>query len=193
MNTYTPETKHTMRISSDTNQESTHRVKQGHSFFGGCCDTRRAVICVDVASCALLIIGFLSLLGTRGTVLRNNENNTTMYSDDALEQKTEEWAVGIDIPILASTTVLRLACSVCGIMGAIHFNWFGVGISAVMYIFQLCYSFIMSMPLAFLSILTNAVLLYPHLIFISEIRKGIMTKENYHNEEQSFCCIQQNA
>jgi hypothetical protein len=31
--------------------------------------------------------------------------------------------------------------------------------------------------------------LYPHVIFIKEVREGIMSKENYDNERHSCCCV----
>ena len=30
---------------------------------------------------------------------------------------------------------------------------------------------------------------YVHISFVREVRRGIMTRENYHNEEQSCCCV----
>ena len=34
-----------------------------------------------------------------------------------------------------------------------------------------------------------AFFLYPHFFLIQEIRSGIMSPENYPNEEQSCCCV----
>jgi hypothetical protein len=35
----------------------------------------------------------------------------------------------------------------------------------------------------------SSLLIYPPVIFISEVRQGIMSKETYHREEHSCCCV----
>jgi membrane protein YdbS with pleckstrin-like domain len=31
--------------------------------------------------------------------------------------------------------------------------------------------------------------IYPHVMFVREVRSGTMTKDNYDKEEQSCCCV----
>jgi hypothetical protein len=42
---------------------------------------------------------------------------------------------------------------------------------------------------AIISVIYTAILIYPHIGFILEVKKGIMTKETYAREEFSCCCV----
>jgi hypothetical protein len=154
-------------------------TKQGHKCCGFCCDTRRAVIIVDIVNLVLLLIGMIIV------VVAHNNVNPDDYNDDNTKTQVEKFQ---DMPLggfLAYAIVFMLLC-VAGIVGANKYNVYLVGIAAVAY----CVSFIFSIiQLNYLGMIVAILFVYPHFVFIAEVRKGIMSDENYHNEEMSCCCV----
>lgn len=48
----------------------------------------------------------------------------------------------------------------------------------------------LNMPAVIASGVTMILWVYPHVGFIVQVGKGIMTKDNYAREEYSCCCVQ---
>ncbi len=40
-----------------------------------------------------------------------------------------------------------------------------------------------------IGLIITALFMYPHIGFIIEVRRGIMTRETYSREEHSCCCV----
>ena len=179
------DTTYSLGVPLDTNHEPVRTLKQGHSCCGGCCDMRRAVIAVNGVMCGFIIMSLMDVLGSRQVILQHIANNTTIYNDDMIQESTESWALQMNVPAFIGMKVLQIFCTIAGIIGAIQYNLYGVGLAVIMYTCQIIFGFLTLNPF----ILVQAFFLYPHIFFIKENNKGIMTKENYHNEKQSCCCV----
>jgi hypothetical protein len=149
----------------------TGSTKQGHSFCGVCCDMRR---CVIIINCVYVIISLLDL----------SAEKFAMYPFG--------W---FDVMIY-----FKIVLCAVGIVGAVQFNIYLVAIPAVMYLLEAIFAAIVIITdnsygvyslllFGYYSLPVCCILLYPHILFIIEKCRGIMTKENYHNEEQSCCCV----
>jgi hypothetical protein len=83
-------------------------------------------------------------------------------------------------------TVFAIGVAYLGIMGAKEFNELKVGVAAGWY----CVGALLSLlGLDILGVICSALFAYPHIVFIQEMRQGIMTEANYPKEEYSMCCV----
>lgn len=153
------------------------QTKQGHKCCGGCCDMRRAVIIVNIISLCFGLLGILSLTAV-------SQINVENYDDDEVK---EAFAQGVDnLGVAIAITVVRVVLNICGIYGAVAFNIIFVGLSLVAYVIDFVMALlVISIP----GLLLAGGFAYPHIFFIKEVKAGIMSKENYINEEQSCCCV----
>jgi hypothetical protein len=155
--------------------------KQGHKCCGGCCDVRRAVIIVNIVSVFLLASGLLGVLAARNVV----NDSEQVYEDDEVAAAIEEFK---QLPIgwFLTIQVIKILCAAAGIFGAIHYNVYLTGAAALSYCADVVFSLIgLHIP----GLILGACFAYPHFFFIKEVRSGIMSKENYPNEEMSCCCV----
>ena len=159
-------------------------VKQGHKCCGVCCDTRRAVIIVNLVNIGLTAIALFGIAFAKANV-ENIQNNADQIDDDELMATLEGFN---DLPLgtIIAVAILRIAASACGVAGAYFYNIWLVGISALAYVLEFIFSLI---GLQIDGAVIAALFAYPHYFFIQEVRKGIMSKENYPNEEHSCCCV----
>jgi hypothetical protein len=88
--------------------------------------------------------------------------------------------------IVSAIMVMRLVFNGCGVYGAYIFNQYLVGFSLFSYALEGLFA-LLSFNMA--GLLLATFFAYPHVFLIMEIRAGIMTPENYPNEEQSCCCV----
>jgi hypothetical protein len=148
--------------------------KQGHSCCGGCCDVRRAVIVMDLVMIAFLLIDVfgIALFSVRQEPLE----------DDELQAALEKTHGGVEIFLF----VLEIILLTVTIWGAVTFSapkvalGFAVfGIGCVMSLIEF------NLP----AVVTSGLFAYPHYFLYREITTGIMSEENYYNEEQSCCCV----
>eukprot|EP00538_Stauroneis_constricta_P009356 CAMPEP_0119566724 /NCGR_PEP_ID=MMETSP1352-20130426/33936_1 /TAXON_ID=265584 /ORGANISM="Stauroneis constricta, Strain CCMP1120" /LENGTH=182 /DNA_ID=CAMNT_0007615883 /DNA_START=157 /DNA_END=705 /DNA_ORIENTATION=- len=147
-------------------------LKRGHSFCGGCCDMRRAVIIVDC-----IMIGML-LLDILGVAVLGSEQ----VDDDNLAQMIA------DIPTrrLCTIFILEIICCAIAIFGALRYSVYPVFVGLGLYVVAAMMSlFIFNVA----GILISVLFAYPHAVFIQEVRVGVMRPETYDsNERQSCCC-----
>jgi hypothetical protein len=94
------------------------------------------------------------------------------------------------LPLAILFVPFPLAPCALGIMGAIRYNVRMVGAAAL----NICV--IIGVGLSafnqhfnMFGVALFAFFLYPHILFIKEVRDGIMSKENYENERHSCCCV----
>lgn len=73
-----------------------------------------------------------------------------------------------------------------GIIGAWKYKIYMVGFTLMMYLLDAAMAILGLNPShAIISLLFA----YPHFYLMREIQQGIMTEENYPNEEHSCCCV----
>jgi hypothetical protein len=133
---------------------------------------RRAVIIVNIVNLVLLVIVMIFV------IIAHNEDNAKSES----QKRLQDMNLGA---FIAYAIIFMLFC-VAGIVGAKKYNISLVGIAAVYYCVSFIFSSIQLYPVGMVSAI---LFVYPHFVFIHEVRKGIMSEENYHNEEQSCCCV----
>jgi hypothetical protein len=164
--------------------------KQGHTCCGCCCDVRRAVIVVNILAGAslLMTVQFIVAVMRDPYSSYNYETPTDDFWADYYEQGSK--------PHYGAYLVmycLELVPVGLGLFGAVYYNVYLIGIAALFYTLKCLYycadlldanhAFDLSMPIAM------AFFAYPHFMLISEIRGGIMSRENYVNEQHSCCCV----
>eukprot|EP00977_Amphora_coffeiformis_P020049 scaffold7808_cov184-Amphora_coffeaeformis.AAC.28 len=157
--------------------------KPGHKCCGcdGCCDMRRAVIIVNIIQAGILGMGMLILLATRN--LANNAGN--IYDDDTTIAAMEDFKdapLGVGLAIMG----VQIVAALCGIAGGMKFNVILTAVAGLSYTITFAMGLV-SLNLA--GLVYNGFFLYPHILFVQEIRNGIMTEANYPNEKQSCCCV----
>lgn len=106
--------------------------------------------------------------------------------DDEVEQVYAEAEEVKGMAVVVTIMLIRLICNACGVYGAWKFNIYLVGLSLASYVLEAIFA-MMAFSLA--GLLMACFFAYPHVFFIKEVRAGIMSKENYPNEEQSCCCV----
>lgn len=132
---------------------------------GCCCDTRRAVLVVNIVSLSMYTLIFL-LLGF----------------DYPLD---ERWSSGdkkemiLDIAEL----VTGISCTAVGIYGASNFNRIAILVAGIWYTFESVGAII---SISLVGVILGALYLYPHCVFYWEMNKGVMSRETYRNEK--YCC-----
>jgi hypothetical protein len=159
-------------------QERCKPRKQGHTCCGCCCDVRRAVIVVNLLAGTYLLMMVQWIFAL--VALRYDYNY-------------KYWA-------LLVMNCLQLVPVGMGIFGAVYYNGWFIGVAALHYTLQflfICnvswYNLAMPNDLPLDEPIAMAVAMalcaYPHFMLISEIRGGIMSPENYENEQHSCCCV----
>lgn len=139
------------------------------------------VIIVNIVQACLCGFGFLGGLATRN--LANNADN--LYDDDAMIASMEQFK-GTPIGVALAVLGAQILAAVCGIVGGVKFNVHLTAIAAISYIVTFVLGLV---SLNIVGLVYNGFFLYPHVFFIQEMRKGIMTESNYLNEKQSCCCV----
>eukprot|EP00546_Thalassionema_frauenfeldii_P021898 CAMPEP_0178905480 /NCGR_PEP_ID=MMETSP0786-20121207/6298_1 /TAXON_ID=186022 /ORGANISM="Thalassionema frauenfeldii, Strain CCMP 1798" /LENGTH=217 /DNA_ID=CAMNT_0020577091 /DNA_START=194 /DNA_END=847 /DNA_ORIENTATION=+ len=169
--------------------------KRGRLCCGFCCDTKRAVIISDI----IIIFGLMLTLALDSFAmvgaevleevnLNDDRFNTAGMTQDQLNimksvMVKDESLIERDT-ILTMISIIALGIS---LVGAFQYRW---KLVVPVVPFLILHGFIpLFNPLA---ILFFGAWCYPHIIFILEVRDGIMTKENYPNEEASCCCMRTN-
>mmetsp|Transcript_101600 Transcript_101600/g.152245 ORF Transcript_101600/g.152245 Transcript_101600/m.152245 type:complete len:176 (-) Transcript_101600:239-766(-) len=152
--------------------------KQGHLFFGCCCDTRRATIIVNVIN---MVMAALALFGM-GVVA--SSGFADQFDDDAVKADLATAQQYIWIPILISA--FSILCAGLGMYGAMKYKQWMVMVGAVWY----CINSVLSILGGDLGgAALSGLFAYPHFVFMQEMKKGIMTEANYPNEKHSCCCV----
>ena len=150
--------------------------KQSHACCGCCCDTRRAVIVVNVISMCFAALAILSI------ALMSSDAYAAQFDDDNIVTALND-IDGATVGMTISFAAVGMVCNASGIFGATKFNKWAVMVAGSWYLVELLRS------LAHFDIggaIMAGFFVYPHVIFWQEMRKGIMTAATYPQEEQ--CC-----
>lgn len=133
-------------------------------YSGCCCDTRTAVIVVNIISLGFACLGLVSL--------------APRFDQPALER----------FGLLIAALVIGIICNALAIYGAFAFKKTFVMVGLVWF----CVEAILSLALFldFIGALVALVFAYPHLFLFREMRQGIITPANYPNERACCeCCV----
>ena len=161
-----------------------HYQKQGHVCCRCCCDTRRAVLTVNVLQ-FLMCLGASVLLLVAQEWVAWTASRIPRLNDDALqqdEQALQEMPVGQLLALWISQMVL----AVCGVWGALQFQPPWVRLSSLSYVIGLIVAIRYGHGWG-VSAVWNVLCFYPHVVFLQEVKRHIMTPENYPNEVYSCC------
>ncbi|CAB9505563.1 expressed unknown protein [Seminavis robusta] len=178
--------------------------KQGAKCCCCCCDYRRAVIAVAIVLGTLE--GLVLLYVLSGNYLSYACSSYYYGTNRECEEHFQAMAT---IETIFSITSIVLGIG--AIWGAMTFNAFAVGLNAawivvgwilgVVFATSMCNAwnnkgsyyecYTVSSNIAALAITAafSALFVYPHVGFIVEVQKGIMSKETYEMEKFSCCCI----
>jgi hypothetical protein len=127
---------------------------------------------INVLICILALTGIVALPRIDQADIPDEETRTTLQSLYDLE-------MGIII-------VVQIICQSLGICGAISFNQCLVGVSLVSY----AATFITYLArLDVLGCVVTALFAYPSILFIKQVRDGIMNESTYSLEKHSCCCV----
>ena len=152
--------------------------KEGHLYMGCCCDTRRATIIVNIVNLVLAVITAL-IYGLASGIAVNELDDDAIKNDIANKS-------GAIAGIIALFFVIALTFSGLGIYGAMKYNKCMVISAAVWY----GLSALVSLSGGdVLGCVISGLFCYPHVMFVQEMQKGIMTEQNYPNEMHSCCCV----
>ena len=189
-------------------EDGLHRTptteKEGRSCCGCLCDMRRAVIILSIVG----ILGHaLAVLANRFLLFDmaiNDINDRTLDGFNDKDGDHDKRRLNVTFIIYSFVAFVGMLGYGCAIVGGIQFKSIlvkiNVGVMIGVFVTQnaLLWQFriageieefeygVWNMigPLVGLIMST-----YVHISFVREVRRGIMTRENYHNEEQSCCCV----
>jgi len=162
--------------------------KKGHSFFGFCCDSRRATIIVNILSLILFIACLLAAL-LPGRITMDGQNVVAMifnlFFTCVIIYGAYKWVYTF-VLIGLLWEVFILIFWIVGASSSIKgTDWSHESSNAK------------SSTIAFvvISIIWQFIVIYAEVIFVWECKRGIMTAETYTREEQSCFCVskKQNA
>ena len=121
----------------------------------------------------------LAVLGIVGLAIDSSAGYASNFDDDEYVSALNESdgkATGLSIGVL----VVGMICHASSIYGAHKFNKIGVTIGAIWYALTIIVFF------DIVGAIISGLFCYPHLVFLQEMSLGIMTPENYPNEQ--LCC-----
>jgi hypothetical protein len=159
---------------------TTPQSKQGHKMCGFCCDMRRAVIIVNTISLSLGVIGIIGVIAAAAA-----DGNGTFDSNG----KAHQLFTGMDRATVGGAFALLIVymlMNAAGIYGALTYSQYLVGFSLL----GCCIDFVIS--LAFLNFggaVFDMLFAYPHIVFLREVRNGVLSRDTYSTEKYSCCCI----
>ena len=166
---------------SGTTATTTTTTKRGHKCCGGCCDVRRATIIVNIVNIGLEILALLGVL-----LISKGMEAMADADDDSVKAAVEEFeSISLNAGFFIFV-VFRIIASGCGIGGAYYYNPTLVTVAGISY-FALALTSLAYFDIA--GVIYFSLFAYPHYYLVKEIREGIMSKDNYINEQHSCCCV----
>ena len=112
------------------------------------------------------------------------KENPEEYNDDELEEEVEELEK-LPLGFFLFLTLVMAVTYVFGILGAITYTPWMVYCAMVGYAISIVYDILTG---GIVSLFVTGFFIYPHVMFIYEMKQMIMTPENYPNEIYSCCC-----
>jgi hypothetical protein len=185
-----------MSTTDDTNEhampEETSYERKGRSCCFCFCDMRRAVIILNMIA---ILAGIADLTGTY-FILDATKDDVAEEASQQMDALDDLWRK------LIALISVGFGTSLVAIVGAVMFSRRMVALNAGYVVVSQTLIIYFSLDAAndvdeysygavnMLSpIIKTVMMVFAHLSFVREVSEGIMSKENYHNEEQSCCCV----
>eukprot|EP00980_Cylindrotheca_fusiformis_P016545 scaffold4961_cov80-Cylindrotheca_fusiformis.AAC.1 len=152
--------------------------RENHLYFGCCCDVRRAVLILNIITICCNLFTMIYLAFDAHIV---QDDPSFVYETDVSHPAE---------PICIYEIVLLISCVMhaFGVSGALKYNTTHVKIAAVSYAIPLTWAAVgwAVLNFDFVPFVARAIFLYPHIVLIKEIERGVMT--SYNNENIQACC-----
>ena len=174
---------------TDTGDE-TAQLKQGHTYCGFCCDMRRAVMIVNAVNILFLLIITLAV-AEADRMVRESDNDAEKEALDSSEKALRGVAI---------IAVFGWILSFVTIWGAIKFRVIPVALNALyMFIAFLATSTMryratehhtahdFDVGSWFINVFFLLLAEYPHIMYVIEVRSGILSAETYQREKRCCC------
>ena len=164
--------------------DNVKKIKQGHSFLFFLCDMRITVLILDIFSFLGATAALIGVIWMQKTM--SHDDIDQLFPDDGSIANQVYHYKGSLVPLMVMEAV-AMVVFLGGIIGASNFYMWPI-IIEIMWIS----AFTVVMGLAHnwfaLGVTVNVFFLYPRLRLCFELAKGIMTRDNYYNQERQCCC-----
>jgi len=137
-----------------------------------CCDCRRACLVINLIS---IVINMMILLFVVVGEMPMMVDNIPVTNPQTL---VPYW---FKVELL-----LSIVMHGCGMYGAIYFKPWGIILAGAAYAFDIVVALSGNCITCNTTLIFSGCFLYPHLMFVYEMNKGIMNDYNYH--QIAFCC-----
>ena len=173
--------KYDVLVSAEVAAAGRMGLAQGHRCCGGCCDMRRAVIIVDAVGIFICIF-YAIYFAILAKVVEETDSPT-------FDAQTKDQVEGMMIKmehVFLTLMAIKIPLNGLGIYGAVKFKFWPVGVALAAYTVE----FIIDM-FAFNigGLLLAGFFAYPHVVFLRELKSGVMSELNYPTEKYSCCCV----
>jgi len=176
-----------MLVSAEVAAAGRMGLAQGHRCCGrngsGCCDMRRAVVIVNAVDIAICLFYALYFAIAAEVV---EETPDDAYDRSGTTKDEVEWMVVKMEHVFIILSAVKIPLNSCGIYGAVKFQYRPVAVALVAYSIQVFFHAVtMNIGGFFLA----GFFLYPHVLFLRELKSGVMSEMNYPTEKFSCCCV----
>jgi len=166
-------------------------LSQGHRCCGrngsGCCDMRRAVVIVNVVDIAICIFYALYFALLAEAVEETPDAAFNGGGGGGGTSKAQIEGVMIRMEhVFIILSAIKIPLNGLGIYGALKFKHWPVMVALVAYSIQV---FLHVFSFSFGGLLLSGFFAYPHVVFLKELKSGVMSEMNYPTERFSCCCV----
>uniref|UniRef100_A0A7S0AWN8 Uncharacterized protein n=1 Tax=Minutocellus polymorphus TaxID=265543 RepID=A0A7S0AWN8_9STRA len=175
-----------MLVSAEVAAAGRMGLSQGHRCCGrngsGCCDMRRAVVIVnvvDTAICVFYAIYFAIL------AVAVEEMPDESYGGEDSKSDIEGMMVKME-HVFIILSAIKIPLNGLGIYGAVKFKYRPVAAALAAYSLQFALN-VYSINIG--GLLLTGFFAYPHVVFLKELKSGVMSEMNYPTERFSCCCV----
>jgi hypothetical protein len=166
-------------------------LAQGHRCCGrngsGCCDMRRAVVIVNVVDIAICIFYALYFALLAEAVEETPDDAFNGGGGGGGTSKAQIEGVMIRMEhVFIILSAIKIPLNGLGIYGALKFKHWPVMVALVAYSIQV---FLHVFSFSFGGLLLSGFFAYPHVVFLKELKSGVMSEMNYPTERFSCCCV----
>lgn len=173
--------KYDVLVSAEVAAAGRMGLAQGHRCCGGCCDMRRAVIIVDAVG--IFICVFYAIYFAILAEAVEETDSPTM--DDATKKQVEGMMVQMEHVFLVLMAI-KIPLNGLGIYGAMKFKFWPVAVALAAYVVE---CIIDAVAFNIGGLLLAGFFAYPHVVFLREMKSGVMSELNYPTEKYSCCCV----
>jgi len=163
------------------------KVKQGHSFLFCLCDMKITVLTLDIfaflgATMALMGVIYMDRTMSQDDIEEAFQDNKSIVNQ-VFYNKGSAPSGSLD-PLMVLVAVAMMV-HLGGIVGASNFYMCPIVIE-IMWISA--YTVLMGLAHNWIALGSCVFFLYPRVVLCYELAKGIMTRDNYKNQERQCCC-----